>query len=89
MEQDLTTCFRVEGQGPTRQKWTMGELKILAKTSGGWFYQKSYRSFCHLAIVENQSYHFGIGAPPILEPFLVGIGMFTGGTGFDPWPFEP
>ena len=24
--------------------------------------------------------HFGLGAPPILEPILVGIGMFTGGT---------
>ena len=23
--------------------------------------------------------HFGVGAPPILEPILVGIGMFTGG----------
>ena len=22
--------------------------------------------------------HFGVGAPPILEPILVGIGMFTG-----------
>ena len=26
--------------------------------------------------------HSGVGAPPILEPILVGIGMFTGGTGF-------
>ena len=24
---------------------------------------------------------WGIGAPPILEPILVGIGMLTGGTG--------
>ena len=24
-------------------------------------------------------YHFGVGAPPTLEPILVGIGMFTGG----------
>ena len=23
---------------------------------------------------------FGVGAPPILEPILVGIGRFTGGT---------
>ena len=30
--------------------------------------------------------HFWVGAPPILEPILVGIGMFTGGTGFDPRP---
>ena len=26
--------------------------------------------------------HFGVGAPPILEPILVGIGMFAGGTEF-------
>ena len=26
--------------------------------------------------------HFGVAAPPILEPILVRIGMFTGGTGF-------
>ena len=26
--------------------------------------------------------HFGVGAPLILEPILVGIGMFTGSTGF-------
>ena len=25
--------------------------------------------------------HFGVGAPPILEPIFVGIGMFTGGYG--------
>ena len=31
---------------------------------------------------QNQSYHFGVVAPPILEPILVGIGMFTQGTGF-------
>ena len=24
--------------------------------------------------------HFGVGAPPDLEPILVGIGMFSGGT---------
>ena len=35
---------------------------------------------CHLAVDQNQWYHFGVGAPPILEPILVGIGMFTGGT---------
>ena len=29
---------------------------------------------------QNQWYLFGLGAPPILEPILVGIGMFTGGT---------
>ena len=32
---------------------------------------------------QNQWYHFGVGAPTILEPILVGIGMFI-----DPWPFD-
>ena len=32
---------------------------------------------------------FGVfGAPPILEPILVGIGMFSGGTGFGPMPIS-
>ena len=34
----------------------------------------------YMAVGQNQWYHFGVGAPPILEPILVGIGMFTGGT---------
>ena len=34
-----------------------------------------------VAIAQNQSYHVGIGALPILVYFR-GIGMFTGGTGF-------
>ena len=29
---------------------------------------------------QNQRYRFGVGAPPSLEPILVGIGMFTAGT---------
>ena len=29
---------------------------------------------------QNQWYYFGVGAPPIVEPILVGIEMFTGGT---------
>ena len=33
-----------------------------------------------MAVAQNQWYHFGLGAPPILEPTLVGIGMFAGGT---------
>ena len=33
-----------------------------------------------MAVGQNQWYHLGVGAPPILEPILVGIGMFTGGT---------
>ena len=36
-------------------------------------------------MVQNQWYHVGIGAPPILEPIFVGIGIFTGGT---IWGFE-
>ena len=35
-----------------------------------------------MAVGQNQWYHFGVGATPILEPILVGIGMFSGGTGF-------
>ena len=31
-----------------------------------------------MAMVQIQWYHCGIGAPPTLEPILVGIGMFTG-----------
>ena len=33
-----------------------------------------------MAVGQKQWYHLGVGAPPILEPILVGIGMFTGGT---------
>ena len=36
-----------------------------------------------LALSKPMGYHFGaFGAPPILEPISVGVGMFTGGTGF-------
>ena len=37
--------------------------------------------FCEVAMVQDQWCHLGIGAPPILI-YSVGIGMFTGGTGF-------
>ena len=33
-----------------------------------------------LAVGQDQWYRFGVGAPPILEPIVVGIWMFTGGT---------
>ena len=33
-----------------------------------------------MAMVQIQWYHFVTGAPPILEPISVGIGMFTEGT---------
>ena len=40
--------------------------------------------FCEpqfMLLCQNQWYHVGVGAPPILVYFS-GIGMFTGGTGF-------
>ena len=37
-------------------------------------------SFKHLAVGQNQWYHFEVGAPPILVGILARIGMFTGGT---------
>ena len=37
--------------------------------------------------LSNPMVPFGVGAAPILEPILVGIGMFTGVRDFDPWPF--
>ena len=44
------------------------------------------RKGSHLAVVVKTvlGSHFGglVSSPPILEPILVGIGMFTGGTGF-------
>ena len=36
----------------------------------------------HLAVGQNQWYHFGVGAPPNLVYFSGWLGMFTGGTGF-------
>ena len=35
-----------------------------------------------MAMVQNQQYHFGVGAPPVLEPILVGIGILTHGHMF-------
>ena len=35
-----------------------------------------------MAVGQNQWYHFGVGAPPMLVGMLAVIGMFTGGTGF-------
>ena len=40
-----------------------------------------YFKLCLVYAGQHQWYHVGVGAPPILEPILVGIGMFTGGTG--------
>ena len=35
----------------------------------------------HMAVGQNQWFHFGVGAPPMLVGILVGIGLFIGGTG--------
>ena len=37
----------------------------------------------HVAVGQNQRYQ---GAPPILEPILLGIGIHLGVRDFDPWP---
>ena len=42
----------------------------------------------HMAVGQNQWFHFGGGAP-ILETILVGIGMFAGGKGFLPVATSP
>ena len=47
---------------------------------------RAHRFLGQMAVGQNQSYHFGVGAPPILAPIFVGIGMFTGSADFDPWP---
>ena len=38
-----------------------------------------------MAVGQNQWYHFGEDAPPIVVGILVGIGVFTGGTGLSFW----
>ena len=41
-------------------------------------------------MVQNQWYHFGIGAPPILVHFSGDRDAHRGyDSGFDPWPYEP
>ena len=49
---------------------------------------RHYIGMCiNMGVAQNQWYHFGVDAPPIIEPLLVGIGMFTGVRDFDPWPY--
>ena len=51
------------------------------RTAGKWAGRRRLdRCEAHGFGCQNQWYHFGVGAPPILKPILVGIGMFTGGT---------
>ena len=38
--------------------------------------------FGHVAVGQDQWYHFGVGAPPILVYFKWGLGCSLGGTGF-------
>ena len=47
-------------------------------------------AFSNLAVGQNQmGSHCGVGAPPILEPILAGIGMLLGVRfEFDAWPFQ-
>ena len=66
-------------RGARADTWQSSDMGMdQAETAGNW----TTASPCfHWAMVQNQWYHFGIGAPPILEPMLVGIGMFTDGIG--------
>ena len=55
----------------------------------GWGYAGCSLWF-HLAVGPNQWYQFGVGAPPILVPSLVGIESdvhWGEDLDFDPWPF--
>ena len=57
-------------------KWNPGKWTHGLKPAVPWCF---FLTHTHMAGGQNQWYHFGVGAPPILGPILVGIGMFTGG----------
>ena len=42
--------------------------------------------FEYMAVGQNQWYHFGVGAPPMLVDFSWGLGCSLGVRDFDPWP---
>ena len=45
-----------------------------------------------MAVGQNQFYHFGVGAPPIVDPILVGIESdvhWGYNLAFDPWHDSP
>ena len=65
---------------------TSGTLGAFDSRHRTWKTPRPVEIRCQVAVGQNQWYHFGVGAPPILEPVLVGIGMFTGVLDFDPWP---
>ena len=57
-----------------------GERALELDGSDAW-YRKPSQSASFDPPKKKTRRHFGAGAPPILEPILVGVGMFTG-TGF-------
>ena len=62
------TCWLASARRRGRRCQTKGKRKCLTRS--------------YMAVGQHQWYHVGVGAPPSLEPILVGTGMFTGGTGF-------
>ena len=50
--------------------------------------QKGESSPREMAVGQNQWYHFGIGAPPILVDFSGDWDVHWGVRGFDPWPYD-
>ena len=65
---------------PKRVPWMMfwGQPAPFFAHNSTYFVSVGGTARPYLAVGQNQWHHFGVGAPPI----LVGIGMFTGGTGF-------
>ena len=63
--------FRWQAHGARPANWLVSFL--------GFPLQAKYTQ---MAVGQNQWNYFGVGVPPILEPILVGFGMFTKGTGF-------
>ena len=69
----------------TRLGWRQaaGADSVLASRRGTCKPHASGRAWYVAVVVKTVlGSHFGVGAPPILVVFLVGKGMFTGGTGF-------
>ena len=64
-------------QVPLLRNWSQGSTSLWGSTLGVDLVETQK----DVAVIQNQWYYFGVGAPPILV-FSVGIGMFNGGTGF-------
>ena len=75
--------------GPSKRRRLVAQLETRdAMSTAGLEPRSSNRNRRKIWLwVKTNGCHFGVGAPPILGPILVGIGMFTGGTG-DPWSYE-